>query len=611
MLGGVERAAEETASRRSSKIDSLILDWTISALGDDKTLKSFFEAIPDFLDSKSVDLTKGDFPRRLVQKFANSIGGFLGRTWSSDSVHDSEKPHRPAMAMTAMSRIDDSGVPLIIRNVLLEHWDELPKTVEMGQTLADWYHKSGQSFTPHAKLLFAGILLTVKERNFGWVTLATQVFGPLESGIDSMLLSILIKVIPIFPTIIRSDDFDLRVWRVYPKLDMRNTHQGLQHEFCALWNKIVLEVKRKGYYYSDPQVPILKWIRPLYDTLHQGTDAAPTAFSVSTFSFSAAAYAPSAFPICTVSDHHQDAPLPTPSGNQPDANSPAPQEAEQSDNKLKPPSFPNLTTNREIGETSHCPDMTPPTHPGLSSSRPTDASSTTAVAAEPQDITSTTTLPHFLEASKRQDSDIVAEPGAASAHAPTPALSLISTSLPNTLSESYDACVDSSHFAHPSIGSSIPASRQTGSTMLPRLRARGLVNPGNVCFANAVLQLLVNSPPFSNLFKELCDPKMQRGAGVPETSGGATQLVDATLRFFKEFIVEESQAATGGTSRADEKKEFELMYMYDAMKEKRQLKPLLVRSRPHVVLLICADLMCLGRPTAGCGRVPLSMPGRA
>ena len=70
------------------------------------------------------------------------------------------------------------------------------------------------------------------------------------------------------------------------------------------------------------------------------------------------------------------------------------------------------------------------------------------------------------------------------------------------------------------------------------------------------------------------------------------------MRFFKEFLIEEeslltqrgSQPATGGTSRTDERKNddtvvdsFEPTYLYDAMREKRQLKPLLVRSRVHVV----------------------------
>ena len=73
--------------------------------------------------------------------------------------------------------------------------------------------------------------------------------------------------------------------------------------------------------------------------------------------------------------------------------------------------------------------------------------------------------------------------------------------------------------------------------------------------------------------------------------------MDATTRFFKEFMLEEespstqqrSQLATGGISRPDGEKEddevvdsFEPTYMYDAMKEKRQLKSLLVRFRVHV-----------------------------
>jgi ubiquitin carboxyl-terminal hydrolase 10 len=122
------------------------------------------------------------------------------------------------------------------------------------------------------------------------------------------------------------------------------------------------------------------------------------------------------------------------------------------------------------------------------------------------------------------------------------------------------------------------------------------VNTKNICFANALLQLLVNSPPFWNLFKEQGYLK-QSGAGAPEPGGSTTPLVNATVRFLEEFLVEDgspstqqqSQPAAVGTSRASEEKKddnvadsFEPTYLYDAMKGKRQLKPLLVRSRPHV-----------------------------
>jgi ubiquitin carboxyl-terminal hydrolase 10 len=113
-----------------------------------------------------------------------------------------------------------------------------------------------------------------------------------------------------------------------------------------------------------------------------------------------------------------------------------------------------------------------------------------------------------------------------------------------------------------------------------------------MCSANAVLQLLVHSPPFWNLFRELGDLKGQRGSGGLENGGGATPLVDATVRFFEEFMFKEKeppptqqspQQAAGGKLREDEEHNpvdsFEPTYMYDAMKEKRQLKNLLVRSR--------------------------------
>ena len=53
------------------------------------------------------------------------------------------------------------------------------------------------------------------------------------------------------------------------------------------------------------------------------------------------------------------------------------------------------------------------------------------------------------------------------------------------------------------------------------------------CFANAVLQLLVHSPPLRNLFRELRDLKCKRREGDPlaEAGGSAKPLVDAMMRF--------------------------------------------------------------------------------
>lgn len=66
----------------------------------------------------------------------------------------------------------------------------------------------------------------------------------------------------------------------------------------------------------------------------------------------------------------------------------------------------------------------------------------------------------------------------------------------------------------PSLYSSTTPSRPPDKTSLPCLRARGFVNTGSMCFANAVLQLLVHPSPFWNLFRKLGDLKEQCGAGA-------------------------------------------------------------------------------------------------
>jgi ubiquitin carboxyl-terminal hydrolase 10 len=159
-----------------------------------------------------------------------------------------------------------------------------------------------------------------------------------------------------------------------------------------------------------------------------------------------------------------------------------------------------------------------------------------------------------------------------------------------------------------------------------RLRALGVVNSGNKCFVNAVLQLLIHCPPFWNLFKDRGRLIGQQELGEghwQETGRGATPLVDATIKFLDEFIYKETlsvmqrpqQKAGKGKSMGDEEEKIEhdtvdsleLTYVYDVMKEKRQLNSLLVRTL-SLQLLIHAVLLCTGRPATGCSRVFRPLP---
>ena len=622
ILGGVEKIAEETALEQSWDIDVGILDWTISALGDDDSLERFFETIPGFFNSKLVNHLREHLPDDLSRRLWGALDRFLDRTLTSNLVVDSVKLHRLDISMSTMKLIPVPGMFWsVLGHSLFRHWDKTPPTIEIGHYLARWCTCDDQRTAQYARRIVSKVLATVRERDDCWVQLAARAYDLPERDItdivthgdDSVSLAILIHLTR------KSFRFD-PLWGLvgtFTEFDIRNALSGLQHDFCTLWNEIVQEAKNQGPY-TISSVGILSSIRNHYYVLHQGTDAAPTAFSLSTNPFDSILDLPSSYPSCDIASHRPHSiahALLAQPAESPDASphrstsgcSVISRRVKEASIIAGPPSPSHQTIPGKIGDNSQALAVTSPASSLPTSICPTDASPPGAAATALQDIPPTATLSHPREGTTQLD--IVSpcvEPGISekmspvSMLTPTPTLAR-PTSTPPILNKSLEICdageastSDPLLPASSVVDFSVPASRTTSNATLPRLRARGLVNIGSMCPENAVFQLLVHSPPFWNLFRELDNLKGQHGGG-PETGSSATPLMDATIKFCDEFVYEEElsmtqqfqqQAARGEVRRIEEgKKEhnvvdsFNPRYMYDAMKEKRQLKDFLVRSR--------------------------------
>ena len=658
ILGGMEEAVEETVSEKASEIDVQILSWTIGALGDDDSLELFFEAIPGFFDSKLVvDLQRG-ISLTFLLTFWRTLDGFMDRTSSSNSVMDSVKSRRVIICRDIMDRIP--CVPIYRYPTLCPHFNQAPVSIEKLQVMARWF--TNEPFIPDivvsrtdvnyaARRSVALSLPRIQELDDRWITLAHSsypVYGLSEwelrnyvaLGRNNALLAILIDVSrqAIFTS-------EWEYLKPLAEFDIRDTLPRLQHEFCTLWNELVQEAWNLGpSSYSTP-VRVLSLIRHLYIPLHQGTNAAPTAFSAYTDSF-AHILDPSSYPLCNISSHRPDstALVPVPVLTQPGDSPEAPPhhstldrstvliQVEKASIVAGPPLLFNPTTPSEIGD-PQAPAATSSSLPALTSPRHANASLPGAMATAPQDILPAAMISHPPEGTARPDivepcaeSDFTEVLPAASTPEPSPMLAPLPAFTPPVMSRSSASRDTGVAFAFnplllasPVVNLSIPASspppgviplldteflallrsttpfRPTGNDPIPRLRARGLVNIGGMCLANAVLQLLVHSPPFWNLLRELDDLKGNRREGGLEIDGHATPLLDATVKLFEEFVLREEpplaqqppQQAAGGKPKEDEEAKkahnvvgsFEPSYMYDVMKGKRQLKGLLVCSR--------------------------------
>jgi len=295
----------EKASRQSPEIDTHILEVTLDGLSEDETREKFFESISGFSGYQS-DVAKDlqqCLPKVVKSKIHLILVDFFRRTLLSNTIHGLAKFRRLAICITAADDMDTStGSECNFAKIIYQYWRAMPQSVEFGEFLGSWDKwRNGR----YAQWIIANIVAKEDERDDNWMALAMDYLGISEHVLqdylahgDSILLAILNHLIR---HAIRSDFTSFRLLPPLSGFDVRNTLPGLQQEFRGLWNTLV----QKSRDHEDPasSISILNATRHLYLALHQGTDAAPTAFTGFTEDVDGWLNHPSAYPLHNIPNH--------------------------------------------------------------------------------------------------------------------------------------------------------------------------------------------------------------------------------------------------------------------------------------------------------------------
>ena len=305
------KAVEDITRNRSSEIDLGILDWTISAVGEDDTLETFFEHIPGFYSSQVVNKIQRPLPDIFLSNFLDSWGGFVTRNLLSNSISEEIKIHRLVISMNAIKEICHyADMYRIFPGLSNLRFDQITPSIHAVQILAPWCTSSDTTMSGLARYTVSKMLPYIKERDDRWTASAHDIYGLPEHilrgyishGDDSVLLAIFNHAAR---HVLRTEPKKWEMLASISKFDIRNTAPGLQHEFCSLWNDVVRGANRR----LPSHLRLLVGIRHLYITLHEGTDATPTAFDASTGTWGLSRtdrmilYNPNSYPLCNIAAH--------------------------------------------------------------------------------------------------------------------------------------------------------------------------------------------------------------------------------------------------------------------------------------------------------------------
>ena len=310
---GMLKTAEESSLNLPSKLGRHAFMWTFDNLHEDNKLERFFSSIPGFCHSDAANFSVYSLTEAQMENMLSGLIGFLDRTYSSVSLPESDKNRRAIICTRAL---DPTELPTKYRNILFRVLSEDQYgpvySAEIAPFVKNWY---GDKYGGLMKAIVCAVLARAQRRDDHWFTIASKELRLSESDLrdydtqgDSLSLAVFIQVTRLHLTYYPEDR---RVpswprdqfWKVLvaasKKFDVGSTSPELQHEFCALWNRIVREAHCLDNLHYRIAKLILKPIRHVYLALHP-TDCAPTRFSASTPDHARVLLKPESYPVCTI-----------------------------------------------------------------------------------------------------------------------------------------------------------------------------------------------------------------------------------------------------------------------------------------------------------------------
>ena len=316
-LDMIAMTPEKVALASPSKIDARALMWTFGRLDEDHELQRFFSGLPGFHNSRVLKQPLHSLDEEQKLQLLTATIGLLDRTFSSDLLPDQVKRQRVDICTNTIDLLDiPTAFPEILRRLATEDGYGPVKSTKLLQFLQHWGNRKGEDSTL-VQALFSVVVARARQHDDSWFSLASEL-GILEpvprshAAHGDTTLAILIHITrqqfahiqnPSWPS-----DAIANVLEGASRFNAKDTSPKLQHKFCALWNQAVRQVRNNDNWCIT--IHILKSIRNVYVSLHQGTDSAPR-FTASTDDLDVILNEQSEYPECRVSGHIIDEPAPT------------------------------------------------------------------------------------------------------------------------------------------------------------------------------------------------------------------------------------------------------------------------------------------------------------